>query len=155
DGRGGESTAAVTITINKAVADGDTTLDGSGVLRIGGTSGNDTIVLTASVGHLLRNGVDTGFAIAAITEIRVWGRGGDDTIDLGALSIPSFISGGAGNDTLTGGTAADVILGGAGNDTITGGAGNDLLVGGTEPDRLVGSGGNDVLVAGDIDCALN
>ena len=44
--------------------------------------------------------------------------------------------GGAGNDTLTGTAAAEVICGGAGNDTIKGAGGADLMVGGDGKDTV-------------------
>lgn len=120
------------------------------VLHISGTEGDDTIVLSTRAGHLLRNGVDTGIAMANIDEIHVWGLGGNDTIDVRALNLNTFIDGGAGNDVLTGGVADDVIIGGDGNDTITGGAGNDVLIGAAGNDRIVGCAGNDILVAGNL-----
>jgi Ca2+-binding RTX toxin-like protein len=51
----------------------------------------------------------------------------------GTLSI----SGGAGNDTLTGGWANDVIRAGDGTNTITGGGGSDILSGGAGADTFV------------------
>jgi T1SS-143 domain-containing protein len=48
-----------------------------------------------------------------------------------------------GNDTLTGGSAADFLFGGDGTDTITGGGGADLLDGGAGNDRLEGGAGSD------------
>ena len=155
DGHGGTATGTVTIGINPAVANGATSIDGSGVVRISGGAGNDTITLSSGGGHLLRNGIDTGIALAAVSEIRIWGRSGNDVIDVSALNIKTFISGGNGDDVITGGEADDVLLGGSGNDTITGGAGNDFLIGGTGADRLVGSAGNDILVAGDLECGLD
>src|SRR5207248_5111420 len=94
-----------------------------------------------SAGSILSSGV---------SEIRVWGRAGDDQIDLSGLSINSFIHGGTGNDVLTGGAGNDLILGGGGADQLTGAAGNDFLIGGDGSDRIVGSSGHDVLTAGDI-----
>ena len=47
------------------------------------------------------------------------------------------ITGGAANDSLTGGSGADTISGGAGNDTITGGTGYDSLSGGDGNDTFV------------------
>jgi Ca2+-binding RTX toxin-like protein len=44
------------------------------------------------------------------------------------------ITGGAGNDTLTGGAKADTIAGGSGNDSLVGGLGADSLTGGTGND---------------------
>jgi Ca2+-binding RTX toxin-like protein len=58
--------------------------------------------------------------------------------------------GGAGNDTITGGSGNDVLLGDGGNDTLTGATGHDVLVGGTGADRIVGSAGHDILIAGDV-----
>jgi len=51
----------------------------------------------------------------------------------GTLSI----SGGAGNDNLTGGWANDVIKAGDGTNTITGGGGSDILSGGAGADTFV------------------
>ena len=52
----------------------------------------------------------------------------------------SNITGTAGNDTITGTTAADEIYGGDGNDTITGGSGNDVIYGGKGTDTVSYSG---------------
>src|SRR5439155_3744427 len=90
-----------------------------GILRIVGTAGADTI--TSGSGVLKYNGAS--ISLSGISEIRIWGRGGADVIDLGGLSIRSFVHGGAGNDVITGGSADDVVLGGDGDDTITGSAG--------------------------------
>jgi hypothetical protein len=49
--------------------------------------------------------------------------------------------GGSGNDTLTGGSAAETFLGGAGNDSISGGGGMDTMSGGAGNDTLVGGAG--------------
>jgi Ca2+-binding RTX toxin-like protein len=70
------------------------------------------------------------------------------------LSVRTFLSGGSGNDTLTGGAGEDLMVGGAGDDTITGAANNDFLIGGNGSDRIVGSAGNDILVAGDVGCSF-
>jgi Ca2+-binding RTX toxin-like protein len=118
-------------------------------------SNDDTIILTNVGGVLYKNAASTGISLAGVTEIRVWGRDGNDTIDLSALNIMVFISGGQGNDALTGGGANDVILGGVGDDTITGGAGNDFLIGGNGRDRIVGSAGHDILAAGDVECGID
>jgi Ca2+-binding RTX toxin-like protein len=86
-------------------------------------------------------------SLNGITEIRVWGRGGTDTIDVSALALETFVDGGAGDDEITGGSGHDVLFGGLGDDHVTGSSGNDLLVGGSGDDRLVGSAGHDILVA--------
>jgi Ca2+-binding RTX toxin-like protein len=56
--------------------------------------------------------------------------------------------GGAGNDSLKGGTAADQLFGDDGNDTLAGGTGNEFLYGGSGDDKLTGGGGNDYLSGG-------
>jgi hypothetical protein len=64
--------------------------------------------------------------------------GNTDTIDLSAQNYDfSWVDGRNGDDTLTGGSATNVLAGGAGNDT---------LVGGLEIDTLIGNSGNDVFV---------
>jgi Ca2+-binding RTX toxin-like protein len=92
----------------------------------------------------------TPHSLAGITEIRIWGRGGNDRVDLTGLAIPALIHGGQDNDTLTGGSADDVIFGGDGDDIITGDAGHDFLIGGDGKDRIVGSAGHDILVSGEV-----
>jgi len=59
------------------------------------------------------------------------------------------ITGGSGNDTFTGGTAANNMDGGAGNDSLTGGAANDTLLGGAGDDTLTAAAGNDSINGGD------
>jgi VCBS repeat-containing protein len=46
--------------------------------------------------------------------------------------------GGAGNDTLNGGTFADELQGGEGNDTLNGGLGDDVFIGGSGDDVMDG-----------------
>ena len=58
------------------------------------------------------------------------------------------ITGGSGNDTFTGGTAANNMSGGAGNDSLTGGSANDTLLGGDGDDTLVAAAGNDSIAGG-------
>lgn len=87
---------------------------------------------------------------AMLPNLRDWymqaGAGGmmaADTLNRGA-----FMLGGAGADTLTGGTKADLLVGNAGNDNLNGGAGADVLLGGTGDDTLDGGTGNDNLLGG-------
>ena len=74
DGHGGTATATVTITITQYSG---VTASG-GVLRVGGTAGADTV--TVSGGNLIVNG--SRYSLAGVTEVRIWGRGGNDQIDL-------------------------------------------------------------------------
>ena len=88
------------------------------------------------------------------------GASGADTIDQSANTGGIRIHGFGGNDTITGGSGADVIRGGAGNDALTGGGGadtldggggNDNLNGGAGANDLTGGEGNDILITGDGD----
>ncbi len=62
---------------------------------------------------------------------------GDLNIVANSNAVASTTTGGSGNDSLIGGTKADVISGGAGNDQITGAAGSDNLSGGAGNDTFV------------------
>ena len=77
------------------------------------------------------------------------GTSGDDQISAqGATEAQSVesISGLAGNDTITGRDAAEVLDGGSGDDTIQAYGGNDTLVGGTGIDLLYGGTGDDIFI---------
>src|SRR5262249_25716154 len=124
----------------------------AGLLSVFGDSLDDTIVTSRdAAGQILVNGgavpITSGHATVATTAmIQVFGQGGNDTIALdesnGALPAAQLF-GGAGNDTLTGGSGADQLFGGAGNDILNGKGGNDLLFGGAGNDTLIGGDGDD------------
>ncbi len=79
----------------------------------------------------------TGMAVDAAS-VRAWLITGD-----GSAESPLF----QGNDTITGGSRADIISGGAGHDVMMGGSHQDTLVGGSGNDHLYGqspSGGDDM-----------
>jgi Ca2+-binding RTX toxin-like protein len=115
--------------------------------------GVDNAIVTSrdAAGQLFVNGgavpIAGGQATVANTALtQVFGQGGNDTIALdesnGALPAAQLF-GGAGNDTLTGGSGDDQLFGGAGNDTLFGKGGNDLLFGGAGNDTLIGGSGDD------------
>ncbi len=58
------------------------------------------------------------------------------------------VTGGAGNDSITGDNAANRLEGGGGNDTLLGGIGDDILIGGAGADLLIGGAGADVMIGG-------
>lgn len=74
--------------------------------------------------------------------------GGADTVILGQVSIPAFIRGGPGNDTLSGGLGNDTILGEGGFDYVFGREGDDLIDGGLQGDTIFGFTGDDVITSG-------
>ena len=105
-----------------------------------GDACNNTITISRdAAGKILVNGgavaVPGGTPTVANTAlIQVFGQGGNDTITLneanGALPRANLF-GGAGNDTLTGGSGGDLLFGQAGNDTLLGKGGFDFLFGGS------------------------
>lgn len=57
-----------------------------------------------------------------------------ETIDNSAATISYYVNGGAGDDRITGGSAADFLVGGVGDDRLNGGANADSLLGGAGAD---------------------
>ena len=129
----------------------------AGLLSVFDDNPNNTITVSRDpAGTILINGgavtVIGGTATVANTSlIQVFGTGGDDMLSLdetnGALPAAQLF-GGAGNDTLVGGSGNDQLFGGAGNDTLIGKGGNDLLFGGDGNDTLIGGSGNDQMFGG-------
>jgi Ca2+-binding RTX toxin-like protein len=140
-------------------------------LLIVGTDASDKISLRLQAGRPDVLQVDVGddgsaefrFQLEAISAIAVDARGGDDSVRIdesnGAFtnSIPTTIAGGDGNDTLAGGSGAELFFGGDGNDSIDGNGGNDLAFLGSGDDSFVwdpgdgsdtieGQDGNDTMV---------
>ncbi len=71
---------------------------------------------------------------ASFTKLTAGGQG-NDTLTL-AAGFADWVSGDDGNDSISTGDLADVLLGGAGNDTLTGGTGNDTVSGGAGNDTI-------------------
>jgi Ca2+-binding RTX toxin-like protein len=123
-----------------------------GVLSVVGTTLDDTIVVSRdAAGNLLVNGgavpIQGGPAtVANTTLIEEFGLLGNDSLSLDEANgvLPAAeLFGGAGNDTLIGGSGADRLFGEAGNDTLLGKDGDDLLFGGAGSDTLTGGNGSD------------
>jgi Ca2+-binding RTX toxin-like protein len=140
--------AATTASANAAT----TATFSSGVLSVSGDSANNSIAISRdAAGRILVNGgaiavIGGTPTVANTTLVQVFGLAGNDVIALneanGALPRANLF-GGAGNDTLTGGSGADQLFGQAGNDTLLGKGGSDLLFGGTENDTLTGGDADD------------
>lgn len=119
---------------------------------INGTGGNDTIVLTplgnSGQVNVKLNGKLLG-TYSSGGRLSIHGQAGDDDIQVaGAVSIPLWLYGDAGNDRLKGGDGVNVLMGGAGDDLLVGGSERDILIGGTGADRIVGNEADDILIAG-------
>jgi Ca2+-binding RTX toxin-like protein len=136
----------------------------NGTLTVSGDSADNSIVISRdAAGRILVNGgavavVGGTPTVANTALISAAGLAGNDQIALseanGALPA-ARLSGGDGNDTLTGGSGADQLFGQPGNDTLLGkgandllfgGSGNDTLTGGDADDQVFGQGGNDRMI---------
>jgi hypothetical protein len=122
-------------------------LSATHTLRIGGTGGNDSVLLSESAGQLLvsfdgvAHSYASAYASADVSLVRFQGRTGNDTF-INNTAISSAAVGGPGNDLLIGGSANDTLNGCAGDDTLVGGAGQNRLIGGGGSDDA-GSSGDD------------
>ncbi|MDB5318784.1 MAG: Delta-60 repeat-containing protein [Phycisphaerales bacterium] len=115
------------------------------VLKIQGTQKADHIILRRQPDGIEVLSIPGRFPLSAFSRIEITGSGGDDFIDASSSSIPVYIDGGDGDDSILGGAAADSLLGGNGRDTLFGGRGDDTLAGGNGNDYLSGGPGADHL----------
>lgn len=134
---------------NAALLVSDPQNPGSQMLVVVGTQSRDRLRIDPVGSSLtVKNGSQIlgSFPMAAVGRILVYGLDGNDTIQVNsALTIPTELRGGLGNDTLYGGAGVDRLFGEAGNDKLYGGSGNDQLFAGSGDDRLFGDDGNDKL----------
>jgi hypothetical protein len=140
-----------------------------GTLAVGGTAGNDTIVLSPADSsgdiNVSYNGKSLG-NFKPTDHILVYGQGGNDTIRLASttigkttyyVTVPAFLyGGGTGKDTLdaSGSTANNVLQGGGGGNILFGGLGRDLLIAGSGGSQLHAGSGDDLLIGGTTDYDL-
>ena len=122
DGRGGD----------------DLLMVGIGNHTIIGGDGNDTLAFT-------ENGAPEP---GIIVTLQLEGTAQNTGAGTWTLSGIENLTGGLGNDVLTGNGATNRINGGSGDDTLRGGGGNDTLQGEDGDDTLEGGAGNDQLVGG-------
>lgn len=124
----------------------------AGYDSIDGGTGFDTIAAAANNVTILIGSFAGIEAISAngFSEVRVQFSNADDVIDLTGLTLTGLldISGGGGNDTITGTASNDVLSGGNGDDIIRGGTGNDTLNGNNGLDILEGGMGDDIFLVG-------
>ena len=137
------------------------TLGFTGIEDLVGGTGVDTFAFTStgSVASINGGGAPTGqgdwldySSFAAKNPIAVNLATGSATgVNGGAAGSVSGIqnvTGGAGNDSLTGNAQGNILLGGGGNDTISGGSGRSLLIGDAGSDTITGGADDDILVSG-------
>jgi PKD repeat protein len=131
-------------------------------LVIGGTTGNDTILVTATptanTVTVAINGASQGTFTAA-GQLVVYAQAGDDKVSFATRKVsgttyftsqPLLLFGEAGNDTLDARNAigAAVLVGGAGNDVLWGSRGRTNLIGGAGADDARGGDAEDVVIGG-------
>jgi hypothetical protein len=155
---GGTTSAAVSSSLTE-----QTVQMQGGTLAVGGTTGNDTIILSPadSTGDINVNFNGTSLGNFKPTDhIFVYGQSGNDTIQLASkkinsvvynVTVPAFLyGGGTGNDTLDarGSTANNVLTGGGGKNTLYGGQGRDILIAGLGASQLNAGNGDDIFIGG-------
>jgi Ca2+-binding RTX toxin-like protein len=133
----------------------DTLLGEGGNDTLVGNGGNDVLTGGAGADALIGgDGIDTASYATSTTAViadlvRTAGNTGDAAGDF-YVGIEN-LTGGSGNDTLTGDFNANVLDGGAGNDLLVGDGGADTLIGGTGTDTasyaLAAAGVTAVLMA--------
>src|SRR3954465_1810273 len=114
-----------------AMASYSASVDGT-TLRLAGDGASDKVAMVADPTTLFidvgEDGTtDFSFARSAVTTVSVTAGGGDDEVRIQGLLDGVTVDGGAGNDTLLGGPAADALSGGTGNDVIDGNQGADTV----------------------------
>ena len=127
---------------------------GNDGLSLGGTDGDDAIVMTwddALPGALVSVGPRDGSSVTEVDTIRdidkltLSGGDGNDLIDASTITGGNLAQLGLNNPVLSGGDGNDEIRGGGGLETINGGDGNDLLFGGNGRDKINGGNDDDVI----------
>ncbi|GCE61939.1 bifunctional hemolysin/adenylate cyclase [Microcystis aeruginosa NIES-4285] len=89
-----------------------------------------------------------GFKGTEYNDVIFGGTASEDWSNLSGGSGNDTISGNAGNDRIYGENGNDVLNGGDGSDELYGGSGNDLLNGDTGDDRFTNDAGNDTINGG-------
>lgn len=135
----------------------DTYQAGTTALYVGGTTGDDDILVKpvdgAGAVEAIINGVSQGSFIPS-GRIVVFAQSGNDDVQVaGSVENSAWLYGGQGDDRLKGGNGNDVLLGEEGDDLIVGGKGRDFAIGGYGADRIVGNADDDILIAGRLEFA--
>lgn len=139
-----------TDTLNGGDGD-DNLVGGAGADVLNGGNGVDiasyedaSSAVTVNLGSMGSNSGDASGDTYNSIEIVIGSKFSDTLI--AASSISATLDGAAGNDTLTGGSAADYLYGGIGDDTLNGGGGADLMVGGAGNDTYTVDNASDSVV---------
>ena len=115
---------------------------GAGIIYVHGSPAADTIGIDASL-NISIGATNYSFSTAGITQIRVRAHDGNDTVNATTATLPIFVLGGSGNDTISTGSAADTLDGGSSDNSLSAGAGDDTLISRSGNDAMYGGDGND------------
>jgi len=123
-------------------------------LVVSGTPSSDSIVFIPGFGGTVSaylNGVLLG-KFNPTGRIVAYGQAGNDYIYVSPLiTLPAFLYGGPGNNTLVAGGGNSVLVGGAGNDTLRSGRGRNIRIGGAGRNGLNGVLGDNLEIGGYTD----
>jgi Ca2+-binding RTX toxin-like protein len=126
----------------------------AGSNALSGQDGNDLFVATANDGsdtYIGGTGADTydlSGTNADATVKLVKGTSTSTATGSDRLSGIENVTGGGGNDVMSGDSGVNILSGGQGSDSLFGGAAGDTLLGGTGSDHLYGGTGGDVFTGG-------
>jgi RHS repeat-associated protein len=146
----GNPSAPLTQTVQTTALEPDPFIPGATDLAVGGTAGNDVILVTAgdrprqvhimmAATSLPRFVYSGTFSTTAAQRLLIYGGAGNDFIVVDRrLTMPALIDGGPGND---------ILIAGGGPTILLGGGGNDVLLGGPAPSLLISGGGRSFLAA--------
>jgi Ca2+-binding RTX toxin-like protein len=138
--------------------DSDVLADGPGSDVVNGGAGDDVVLASFDLdkdtfeGGLGNDTLSYAEATEAVVVNFALGSAGGLQIGTDVISGFEGVIGGIGDDVLTAGEQALVIMAGGGADIVSGGVGNDHLSDGEGADVVNGGGGNDVVLAS-IDAA--
>ena len=124
-------------------------------VSVGGTAGNDTIIMDFGDDSIWGDAGDDRIEGGAGVDL-INGGSGDDIITDSGDSF-DFIKGEDGNDVIANSNGTDIVMGGRGKDVIYagvdftevfGGEGDDFIMGGDDMDFLMGNEGDDWIEGG-------
>lgn len=124
-------------------------------VQLFGSGGNEIVTLAVAAGVISVKGLAAQVTIAhaeSLDGLSIDSGGGNDSVNAATVPLTAgqiYLTGGDGNDKLTGHAGFNAISGDGGNDTLAGGAGNDSLLGGDGNDKIDGGLGNDGLLGED------
>ena len=113
-----------------------------------------TITIAGDAGITFANSSVGAVRTLDASGVTATGAAGIVTFAAQTALVDVTVTGGAGNDVLTGNSGNDTINGGAGNDTLGGGVGTDTINGGDGNDGITGGAGVDTFVYANGDSVL-